>query len=82
LIILFLAIALFWAGYEQAGTSLQIFAERHTQRMIGGWEVPSSWFQNFQPTFVLLFAPVLAVSGFIFHQETSILPFLSNLLRG
>ncbi|WP_026631219.1 peptide MFS transporter [Dyadobacter alkalitolerans] len=60
LIILFLAIALFWAGYEQAGTSLQIFAERHTQRVIGGWEVPSSWFQNFQPTFVLLFAPVLA----------------------
>jgi POT family proton-dependent oligopeptide transporter len=60
LIILFLAAALFWAGYEQAGTSLQIFAERHTQRMIGGWEVPSSWFQNFQPTFVLLFAPVLA----------------------
>ncbi len=37
LIILFLAIALFWAGYEQAGTSLQIFAERHTERMIGGW---------------------------------------------
>jgi len=60
LIILFLAIALFWAGYEQAGTSLQIFAERHTQRVIGGWEVPSSWFQNFQPTFVLIFAPVLA----------------------
>ena len=60
LIILFLAIAMFWAGYEQAGTSLQIFAERHTQRVIGGWEVPSSWFQNFQPTFVLIFAPVLA----------------------
>ncbi len=60
LIILFLAAALFWAGYEQAGTSLQIFAERHTQRTVAGWEVPSSWFQNFQPTFVLLFAPVLA----------------------
>jgi proton-dependent oligopeptide transporter, POT family len=60
LILLFLAAALFWAGYEQAGTSLQIFAERHTDRMIGGWEVPSSWFQNFQPAFVLIFAPVLA----------------------
>lgn len=60
LIILFLAAALFWAGYEQAGTSLQIFAERHTQRTVAGWEVPSSWFQNFQPTFVLIFAPVLA----------------------
>ncbi|TLV00536.1 peptide MFS transporter [Dyadobacter luticola] len=60
LIILFLAISLFWAGYEQAGTSLQIFAERHTDRMVGGWDVPSSWFQNFQPAFVLIFAPILA----------------------
>ncbi|WP_138480857.1 peptide MFS transporter [Dyadobacter bucti] len=60
LIILFIAAALFWSGYEQAGSSLQIFAERHTERTVAGWEVPSSWFQNFQPTFVLIFAPILA----------------------
>ncbi|QRR02323.1 peptide MFS transporter [Dyadobacter sandarakinus] len=60
LIIFYLAAALFWAGYEQAGTSLQIFADRHTERTVAGWEVPSSWFQNFQPFFVLVLAPILA----------------------
>ncbi|WP_025764301.1 peptide MFS transporter [Dyadobacter tibetensis] len=60
LIVFFLAAALFWSGFEQAGSSLQIFAERHTQRTIGTWEMPSSWFQNFNGTFILLFAPVMA----------------------
>ena len=73
LIILFLCAALFWAGYEQAGTSLQIFAERNTDRIVAGWEVPSSWFQNFQPTFVLLFAPVLA-SAWIWLSSRNLNP--------
>ncbi|WP_409049435.1 peptide MFS transporter [Telluribacter sp. SYSU D00476] len=60
LIVFFLAAALFWSGFEQAGSSLQIFAERHTERSIGGWVIPSSWFQNFNPFFILVFAPVLA----------------------
>lgn len=60
LIIFFLAAALFWSGFEQAGSSLQIFADRHTERTIGTWLMPSSWFQNFNPFFILIFAPVLA----------------------
>ncbi|PWJ57736.1 POT family proton-dependent oligopeptide transporter [Dyadobacter jejuensis] len=60
LIVFFIAAALFWSGFEQAGSSLQIFAERHTQRTIGTWEMPSSWFQNFNGAFILLFAPVMA----------------------
>jgi POT family proton-dependent oligopeptide transporter len=60
LIVFFLAAALFWSGFEQAGSSLQIFAERHTERTFGGWEMPSSWFQNFNGTFILMFAPILA----------------------
>lgn len=60
LMVFFLAAALFWSGFEQAGSSLQIFAERHTLRTIAGWEIPSSWFQNLNPIFILAFAPVLA----------------------
>jgi POT family proton-dependent oligopeptide transporter len=60
LIVFFLAAALFWSGFEQAGSSLQIFAERHTERTFGGWEMPSSWFQNFNGMFILMFAPVMA----------------------
>jgi len=73
LIVFFLAAAIFWAGFEQAGSSLQIFAERYTQRTIGGWEMPSSWFQNFNGTFILIFAPVMA-SLWIFLSARGINP--------
>ncbi|MBD2752323.1 peptide MFS transporter [Spirosoma validum] len=56
----FLASALFWAGNEQQGSSLQIFADRYTDLNLLGWEVPSSWFQNLNPAFILIFSPVLA----------------------
>ena len=39
LVVLFLACALFWAGFEQAGSSLNLFAERNTDRMLGSFEV-------------------------------------------
>jgi POT family proton-dependent oligopeptide transporter len=60
LFIFFIAAALFWSGFEQAGSSLQIFAERHTHRTVGDFIVPSSWFQNFNPFFIVAFAPVMA----------------------
>ena len=56
----FLASALFWAGFEQQGSSLQIFADRYTDLNLFGWQIPSSWFQNFNPAFILIFSPVLA----------------------
>lgn len=60
LFIFFIAAALFWAGNEQQGSSLQIFAERYTDLNFFGWQMPSSWFQNFNPAFILSFSPVLA----------------------
>ena len=61
LFIFFLASALYWAGNEQQGSSLQIFADRYTDLVFFGWQIPSSWFQNLNPAFILLFSPVLAV---------------------
>ncbi len=58
IIILFLASAMFWAGFEQAGSSLNLFAERYTDRMIGSFEIPAGWFQTLNPTFIILLAPV------------------------
>ncbi len=56
--IFFVASALFWAGYEQAGSSFNLFASRLTDRMIGGFEMPASWFQSVPPICVILLAPV------------------------
>jgi proton-dependent oligopeptide transporter, POT family len=61
LIVLFLASCVFWAGYEQAGSSLTLFAERHTDRLIGSFEFPAGWFQSVPAAFVIIFAPMLAL---------------------
>jgi POT family proton-dependent oligopeptide transporter len=59
-LVMFFAVASFWAGYEQAGSSLNLFAKRHVDRMIGGFEIPTGWFQSVQPAFVILFAPAFS----------------------
>ena len=44
----------FWITFEQAGSSLTLFADRSTDRMIFGFEVPASWFQSVNPLFIVL----------------------------
>lgn len=59
LFILFIGISIFWSGFEQASTTLTLFADRHTDRFIFGWELPASWMQNANSMFILIFsAPV------------------------
>ena len=60
-LVMFVACALFWSGFEQAGSSMNLFAKRHTDRFIGGFEIPAGWFQSVQPAFVILFAPVFSM---------------------
>jgi POT family proton-dependent oligopeptide transporter len=51
----------FWAGFEQAGGTMNLFAAENTNRMVNGWEVPASWFQNINPLAILIFAPIFSV---------------------
>jgi POT family proton-dependent oligopeptide transporter len=60
--VLFVASALFWAGYEQVGSSLNLFGRDHTQRSFAwfNWEFPAGWLQSVNPLFVISLAPVIA----------------------
>jgi POT family proton-dependent oligopeptide transporter len=58
--VLFVSSSLFWAAYEQAGSSLSFFAERGTDCTVLGYAFPPSWYQSLQPIFVVLLAPVFA----------------------
>lgn len=49
----------FWAAYEQAGSSLTLFADEQTNRSLFGWEMPASYFQAFNPLFVVALAFVM-----------------------
>jgi POT family proton-dependent oligopeptide transporter len=60
ILVLFVASALFWAGFEQAGSSFNLFAERNTVREFGGFEIPAAWFQALGPIFIIALAPVFA----------------------
>lgn len=56
----FIATGLFYAGYEQQGSSLNLFAERYTDMFIGDFEMPASWMQTVPPAAVLIFSAVFA----------------------
>ena len=62
LVVLFLGSALFWSGYEQAGSSLNLFADRYTDRVIGSlhFVIPTGWFQSLDSAFIFMLAPFLA----------------------
>ena len=56
----FTAAACFWSGFEQAGSSMNLFAERLVDRVVVGWEMPASWLQSVNSTFIILLAPMFS----------------------
>jgi POT family proton-dependent oligopeptide transporter len=60
IVVLFIFAAIFWAAFEQAPTSLNLFARDFTDRQLGGFEVPATWFQSVNSFFIVLCAPLFA----------------------
>ncbi|HTO15736.1 MAG TPA: peptide MFS transporter [Edaphocola sp.] len=59
--ILFAFAVFFWAGFEQAGSSLSLYTDKFVNRTIGGFEIPTSWFQSVNPIFIVTLAPLFAI---------------------
>jgi POT family proton-dependent oligopeptide transporter len=60
ILVLFLFATIFWSAFEQAPTSLNLFARDYTNRVIFGWEMPTLWLQSVNSIFVIVLAPVFA----------------------
>jgi proton-dependent oligopeptide transporter, POT family len=58
--LLFVFSAIFWGAFEQAGSSLNLFARDLTESTVFGWEYPSSWLQALNAIFIVAFAPVFS----------------------
>src|SRR5690606_34688513 len=58
--ILMIGSVLFWALFEQAGSSLNLYTDRFVDRNMFGWEVPASMFQSINAMYIILLAPVFA----------------------
>lgn len=50
----------FWAGFEQAGSSLNLFGRDYTDRMIDTFEIPTAWFQSANSFFIIILSPFFA----------------------
>jgi POT family proton-dependent oligopeptide transporter len=60
ILVLFIAAQIFWAIFEQAGSSIQLFADRKTDNHLFGFEYPSAWWQSVNNAWVIALAPVFA----------------------
>ena len=67
--ILFISAAFFWSGFDQGGSSFNIFAKEYTNRIIGGWEYPASWLQIVNPAFVVILSPIMAYIWFFLGKR-------------
>lgn len=53
-------VVFFWMGFEQAGGTMSLFADKQTDRHLGGWEIPTSYFQAVNPLGIVLLGPLMA----------------------
>lgn len=60
LLVLFVFITMFWTFFELAGSAITLFTERNVDRMVWGYEIPTSTFQSVNPFFIIILAPVFA----------------------
>jgi POT family proton-dependent oligopeptide transporter len=58
--VLLFFVTFFWAGYEQAGSSFNLYTSRYIDRVVFGWEIPTEWFQSVNPLFVVILSPFFA----------------------
>lgn len=58
--VLFAGAAIFWSVFEQAGSTLNLFAERSTNNSLLGFGFPASWWQSVNSAFIIVLAPVFA----------------------
>ncbi len=60
ILVLFVVSCFFWSVFEQAGSTLNLFAKQDTERMLLGFEFPASWLQSLNSFFIWTLAPVFA----------------------
>ncbi len=71
---LFLGAAMFWSGFEQAGSSFNLFAQDSTDRVYVGWEAPAGWFQLINPMFIIILAPVMGLLWVKLNERNPSIP--------
>ncbi|MBF5041480.1 peptide MFS transporter [Aggregicoccus sp. 17bor-14] len=61
ILIIAVFVVIFWMGFEQAGGLMNLYTDSKVDRGMFGWEVPTTWFQNFNSFFIVTLAPLFAM---------------------
>lgn len=61
IVILTCFVIFFWAGFEQAGSSLTLYTNSFVDKSLFGWTIPTAWFASINPLFILIFAPIVSM---------------------
>lgn len=64
IVILAVFVIAFWAAFEQAGSSLTLYADKQIDRDVFGFTVPTPWFQSLNPFFIVVLAPIMSALWF------------------
>ncbi|MBM4213956.1 MAG: MFS transporter, partial [Gammaproteobacteria bacterium] len=67
-------ISIFLVGYQQGGTSINLFIQRFVDRSIGGWEIPAGTFQSLIPASIILLSPLVALGWLALSRRGISLP--------
>ena len=62
LFVVYFFIIFFWTAFEQAGSSMNLFAAERTKLAYDAFTIPAAWFQSVNPAVILIFAPIFAVA--------------------
>lgn len=58
--VLLFFVTFFWAGFEQAGSTLTLYTDKFIDRAVLGWQIPTTWFQAVNPIFIVLLGPLFS----------------------
>ena len=59
ILVLMLPVSLFWGVYEQQGNTIVLWADAFTDRHVGAFDIPVTWFQAFNPFMIFAFTPLI-----------------------
>lgn len=60
ILVLLFFVTFFWAGFEQAGSTLSLYTDKFIDKTVFGWEIPTSWLQATNPIFIIILGPIFA----------------------
>src|SRR5690606_168266 len=72
----------FWMGFEQAGGTFTLFADKQTDRHLFGWEIPASYFQSINPLLIVAMAPIFSIGWKKLDQSRYSLPTPAKMAIG